>query len=84
MSQVIGRPRTVMKRPAVMKVDSSGMTTTGMMPRTPAGTVHPETQRATKPARNPVARPPRNPAPMVAAIQPPTMPGTRPGRSAIA
>ena len=73
-----------MNRPAVMSVDSSGVTTTGMTPRTPLATFHWETQRATKPPRKPVARPPRKPAPIVAAMEPPTMPGTRPGRSAIA
>ena len=67
-----------------MRVDSSGMTTTGMTPRTPLATFQLDTHRATKPPRKPVARPPRKPAPIVAATEPPTMPGTRPGRSAIA
>ena len=67
-----------------MKVDSSGMTTTGMTPRTPLCTFQPEIQRAAKPPTRPVTRPPRKPAPIVEAIEPPTMPGTRPGRSAIA
>ncbi len=73
-----------MNRPAVMRVDSSGMTTTGMTPRTPLATFQREIHRATKPPRKPVTRPPRKPAPIVAAIEPPTMPGTRPGRSAMA
>jgi hypothetical protein len=47
MSALIGRPRTVMNRPRVMSVDSSGVTTTGMTPRTPLCTFQPEIQRAT-------------------------------------
>ncbi len=73
-----------MNNPAVMSVETSGMTTTGMTPRTPLETFQPETHLAMKPPSRPVTRPPRKPAPMVAEIEPPTMPGTRPGRSAIA
>ena len=34
----IGLPSTTMIRKPMISVDSSGMTTTGMMPRTPLGT----------------------------------------------
>jgi hypothetical protein len=73
-----------MIRPPVISTDSSGMTTTGMTPRMPLGTFHRLIQRAAKPPMKPVAMPPRKPAPMVAAMKPSTMPGARPGRSAIA
>ncbi len=58
-----------MNRPAVMSVDSSGMTTTGMTPRTPLCTFQPEIQRATNPPTSPVTRPPRKPAPSSLAIE---------------
>lgn len=73
-----------MKRPAVMSVESSGMTTTGMTPRTPLCTFQLEIHFATAPASRPVTMPPRKPAFIVTATNPPTMPGTSPGRSAIA
>ena len=79
----IGLPITTNIRKPTTAEDTSGITTTGMMPRSTGGMSMRWMARTTPPAIRPATRPPRNPAPIVTEIAPPTKPGTRPGRSAM-
>ena len=83
MRLAIGCPMITNITSPTTNVDSSGMTTTGITPRTPFGTFQRLIHSARKPAMKPVTRPPRKPAPTATEIAPPTKPGTRPGRSAM-
>ena len=80
----IGWPITTSISAPTMKVDTSGMTTTGMMPAMPRGTLIRLMAMTTAPASRPAIRPPRNPALISTEIRPPTMPATRAGRSPMA
>ncbi len=82
-AEAIGLPMTTNIRNPTIAVEISGITTTGMIPRTALGIFTFWIASTTPPAIRPAARPPRKPALMVEAIMPPTNPGTRPGRSAM-
>ncbi len=82
-SAAIGLPTTRNIRKPTIADEISGMTTTGMMPRSTGGISTRWIAITTAPARRPAIRPPRKPALIVSAMAPPTKPGTRPGRSAM-
>ncbi len=82
-AEAMGLPMTTNIRNPTTAEDTSGITTTGMIPRSAAGIGARWIAITTPPASRPAARPPRNPALMVSEIAPPTKPGTRPGRSAM-
>jgi hypothetical protein len=80
----IGWPITTSMSAPTMKVDTSGMTTTGMIPAMPRGTLTRLIHITIAPAIRPAIRPPRNPALISTEISPPTTPATRAGRSPMA
>ncbi len=82
-ADAMGLPITTNIRNPTTAEEISGITTTGMMPRNAAGMRTRWIAITTAPEIRPAARPPRKPALTVSAIDPPTKPGTRPGRSAM-
>ncbi len=82
-SEAIGLPTTMNIRKPTTADAISGITSTGMMPRSVAWTGTRWIAITTAPASRPATRPPRNPAFTVSAMAPPTNPGTSAGRSAI-
>ncbi len=82
-AEAMGLPITTNIRKPTTAEEISGITTTGMMPRSACGILARWIAMTTPPAIRPAARPPRNPALMVSEIEPPTKPGTSPGRSAM-
>ncbi|CAB4948354.1 unannotated protein [freshwater metagenome] len=83
MSDAIGEPMTAIMRMPTIVTETSGTTTVGMMPRTFLCTGIRLIASTTAPASRPAIRPPRKPALIDTASRPPTMPGTRPWRSAM-
>ncbi len=82
-ADAMGLPITTNIRKPTTAAEISGITTTGMMPRSAFGMRIRWIASTTAPEIRPAASPPRKPASMVSAIEPPTNPGTRPGRSAM-
>lgn len=67
-AEAMGLPITTNIRTPTIAEEISGITTTGMMPRSAAGTLNLWMAMTTAPAIRPATRPPRNPALMVVAM----------------
>ncbi len=84
IAEAIGEPTTTNIRKPTAATDSSGITTTGMMPLIARGTFQRIIHSTRKPAARPDTMPPRKPAPTATETAPPAMPAASAARSAIA
>ena len=84
MATTMGLPSTLSISTPMTPVDSSGRISTGLRLSRVRGSLMVLARNCVRyPARKPARMPPRKPAPMAEEIMPPTMPGARPGRSAM-